>query len=228
MGLRVAEIDQHAVAHVLRYEPAEALHGLGDALLVGGNDLAQVLRVHTRRERCRTDEVREHHRDMAALGGVSAGVAAGAVGELAEVPGLNRQALPIAATSCVDDRARRQSSRGLDPSRSGRTEKSMSVLGKPLRVLPETELLQPISDLLHRGSAPDYRASSARIGKTTRQIPSAVDAPARWQPAELQALRYRCLPWRGPPMRLSRWPGPKGPSEPHWRPWQAQTHASVC
>ena len=49
MGLRIAEVHQHAVAHVLRYEPAEALHGLGDALLIGGNDLAEVLRVHTRR-----------------------------------------------------------------------------------------------------------------------------------------------------------------------------------
>jgi hypothetical protein len=32
------------------------------------------------------------------------------------------------------------------------------ILGKALRVLPETELLKPVSDLLHRGSAPDYRA----------------------------------------------------------------------
>ena len=70
MGLRIAEVDQHAVAHVLRHEPAEALHGLGDALLIGRNDLAQVLRVHTGRECRRTDEVREHHRDLAALGGV--------------------------------------------------------------------------------------------------------------------------------------------------------------
>ena len=57
MGLRIAEVHQHAVAHVLRYEPAEALHSLGDALLIGRNDLAQVLRVHARRECCRTDEV---------------------------------------------------------------------------------------------------------------------------------------------------------------------------
>ena len=34
MGLRVAEINQHTVAHVLRYEPAEPLHSLGDAFLV--------------------------------------------------------------------------------------------------------------------------------------------------------------------------------------------------
>ena len=70
VGLRIAEVHEHAVAHVLRYEPAEALHGLGDALLIGGDDLAQVLRVHARRECRRTDKVREHHGDLAALGGV--------------------------------------------------------------------------------------------------------------------------------------------------------------
>jgi len=58
------------------------------------------------------------------------------------------------------------------------------VLGKALSVLTETQLLKPIGDLLHRGSTLDYRALSARIGQTTRQIPRAVDAPARWQPAE--------------------------------------------
>ena len=70
MRLRIAEIHQHAVAHVLRHEPAEALHGLGDAFLIGRNDLAQVLRVHAGGERRRADQVREHHRDLAALGGV--------------------------------------------------------------------------------------------------------------------------------------------------------------
>ena len=49
MGLRIPEIDQNAIAHVLRDEPAEALHGLGDALLISRNDLAQVFRVHARR-----------------------------------------------------------------------------------------------------------------------------------------------------------------------------------
>jgi len=36
------------------------------------------------------------------------------------------------------------------------------VLGKALRVLPVAELLKPVSDLLHRGQRPEYRASSAR------------------------------------------------------------------
>jgi hypothetical protein len=47
--VRVAEIDQHPITHVFRYEPTEALHSVGDALLVGRNDLAKVFRVHARR-----------------------------------------------------------------------------------------------------------------------------------------------------------------------------------
>jgi hypothetical protein len=44
VGLRIAEIHQHAVAHVLCDEAAEALHSLGDAILIAGNDLAEVPR----------------------------------------------------------------------------------------------------------------------------------------------------------------------------------------
>ena len=47
MGLRIAEIDQHAVAHIFGHEPTEALHGLGDTFLIGRNDLAQIFGVHT-------------------------------------------------------------------------------------------------------------------------------------------------------------------------------------
>ena len=46
----------------------------------------------------------------------------------------------------------------------GQDGKADIVLGKALPVLSETELLKPVSDLLHRGSAPDYRASPTRIG----------------------------------------------------------------
>ena len=52
MRLGIPEVDEDAVAHVLRHEPAEALHGLRDALLIGRNDLAEVFRVHAGRE-CR-------------------------------------------------------------------------------------------------------------------------------------------------------------------------------
>ena len=70
VGLRIAEIHQHAVAHVFGHEAAETAHGLGDAFLIGRNDLAQVLRVHAGGERRRADQVREHHRDLATFGGV--------------------------------------------------------------------------------------------------------------------------------------------------------------
>jgi hypothetical protein len=36
----LAQIRQDSVAHVLRYEPAKALHGAGDAFLIGGDYLA--------------------------------------------------------------------------------------------------------------------------------------------------------------------------------------------
>jgi hypothetical protein len=71
MGLRVPEVDQHAIAHVLRYEPAEALHGLGDALLIRGNYFTEVFGVHPCRERSRPHEVREHHRDLTAFGRIA-------------------------------------------------------------------------------------------------------------------------------------------------------------
>jgi hypothetical protein len=49
----------------------------------------------------------------------------------------------------------------------GQNGKTDVVLSKALRVLPETELLKPISYLLHRGSAPRLRASSARTDEST-------------------------------------------------------------
>ena len=68
--LRIAEIGEHAVAHIFCHEPVEATHRLRDALLVGGNDLAQILGIHARRECRRADQVDEHHGDLTALGGV--------------------------------------------------------------------------------------------------------------------------------------------------------------
>jgi hypothetical protein len=70
VSLGVAEVDQHAIAHVFGHEPSQALHGLCYALLIGRNDLAKILRVHSRRECRRADEVREHDCDLATLGPV--------------------------------------------------------------------------------------------------------------------------------------------------------------
>jgi len=70
MSLRISEIDEHAVAHIFGHKPAVAAHGLGDAFLIRRNNLTQVFWVHASGERRRTDQVREHHRNLAALGGV--------------------------------------------------------------------------------------------------------------------------------------------------------------
>ena len=148
MGLRIAEVHEHAVAHVLRHEPAEALHGLGDAFLVRGNDLAQVFRVHAGRECRRTDKVREHHGDLSALCGV--------LGLRLDQRRLRR---------CLDGthklRNRRQHFSSMAEQDAdllkvliGQVAEDRdinSVLGKTLGVLGHAEVFEPVRNLLHRG-----------------------------------------------------------------------------
>ena len=68
MRLRIAEIDQHPVAHVLGDKAVEAADRIGHGAVVGPDQLAQILRVKTRRQRRRADEVAEHHRQLPAFG----------------------------------------------------------------------------------------------------------------------------------------------------------------
>src|SRR6516164_5779852 len=68
MGFGVAKGDKHAVAHIPRHETPEAAHGFSGAFLIGRDELSQVFRIHPSGECGRTNEVREHHRDLAALG----------------------------------------------------------------------------------------------------------------------------------------------------------------
>ena len=70
MRLRIAEINQHAVAHIFGDIAAEAGDHLGDAFVIGGDDLAQIFRIEPGRQRGRADQIAEHHRDLAALGRV--------------------------------------------------------------------------------------------------------------------------------------------------------------
>ena len=68
MRLRIAEINQHAVAHVLGDEAIEPGDDLGDGTVIGADNLTQILRVMPGRERRRADQVAEHHRQLAAFG----------------------------------------------------------------------------------------------------------------------------------------------------------------
>ena len=147
VSLRIAEINQHPVPHVLRYEPAEALHGLGDALLVGRNDLAEVFRVHAGRECRRADQVAEHHRYLAALGGVlrlrldhgvdlhcgrgSASKLTDCAQNLAAITKDNADVFQVLIGQVAKDR------------------KINAIFGKTIRVLGQTELFEPVGDLLH-------------------------------------------------------------------------------
>ena len=70
VSLRIAEISERAIAQIFGDESVKPVDSLRNAFLIGRDDLAQILRVHTRRECCRTDKVREHHRDLAALCGI--------------------------------------------------------------------------------------------------------------------------------------------------------------
>ena len=68
MRLGIAEIDQHAVAHILGDKTAKAADGVGDAAMVGADDLAQILGIEARRQRRRADQVAEHDRQLPPLG----------------------------------------------------------------------------------------------------------------------------------------------------------------
>jgi hypothetical protein len=64
----VAEIDEHAVAHVLGDKAVEPGDDRGGRTMICGDDLAQILGIEARGERSRADQVAEHHRQLTALG----------------------------------------------------------------------------------------------------------------------------------------------------------------
>ena len=49
MGLRIAKVDEDAVAKIFGYEAAEATYGLRDGLLVAADNFAEVFGVDARR-----------------------------------------------------------------------------------------------------------------------------------------------------------------------------------
>ena len=68
MRPRVAEIKEYTVAHVFGDKPVEAADDIGDGAMIRGDDLAQIFRVESRRERCRANEIAVHHRQLPAFG----------------------------------------------------------------------------------------------------------------------------------------------------------------
>jgi hypothetical protein len=68
MRLGIAEIDQHAVAHILCDKAGVAGDRVSDAAVIGADDLAQILGVVPPRQRRRADQIAEHHGQLAPLG----------------------------------------------------------------------------------------------------------------------------------------------------------------
>ena len=64
MRPRIAEIDQHTIAHVFGDKAVEAADRFGDRAVIGADQLPQILRVMTGRERGRADEIAEHDRQL--------------------------------------------------------------------------------------------------------------------------------------------------------------------
>ena len=65
MRLRVAEIDEHAIAHEFRYKAVIAGGAAGDLVLVGVDHALQGFEVELRSETRPVDDVAEHHRKVA-------------------------------------------------------------------------------------------------------------------------------------------------------------------
>ena len=68
MRLRVAEIDQNAVAHVPGDEAAGSGDDFGDGAVIRGDNLAQILGIEPRGECGRADQIAEHHRQLPPFG----------------------------------------------------------------------------------------------------------------------------------------------------------------
>src|SRR5262249_61172490 len=72
MGVRIAEIDEHPIAHVPGHEAVEPGDRLRAALIIGADYRTQILWVERGRERGRANEAGQHNRQLATLGLVSA------------------------------------------------------------------------------------------------------------------------------------------------------------
>jgi hypothetical protein len=71
VGERIPEVHEQTVAQVLRHMPLEAVDRVGADLVVGADDLAQLLGVEVARELGEAHEVAEHDRELPALGASS-------------------------------------------------------------------------------------------------------------------------------------------------------------
>src|SRR5262249_30432509 len=152
MSLGIAKVDKHAVAQILRYKTAETVHGFSDAFLIGRNKLSQVFRIHPRGEGGPTNDVREHHRDLPALGSVgrsrygtwrSRNANRGC--DLLDAFKIGNRTQELSAMP-----ERRDTN--LFEIQVGQLTQNLEIdiiLGKALSVMPKTEVFEPVRNWLH-------------------------------------------------------------------------------
>jgi hypothetical protein len=184
--LRVAEVDEHAVAHVFGDEAGEAGNGVGDAAVVGADDLAQILGIEPRRQRRRADQIAERTRGarpglpgappMPAAAPRGFGVSPTIAGSCAEPAPIrsptttSRVAMPIRSCNC--------------PGASSLTTASVEQPSEgsgPAAVPPLSEAERRQLTVMYRGRGrPRARPGRPPRGIRRRSRPSATRRIAQW------------------------------------------------
>jgi hypothetical protein len=68
--MRIAEIREHAVAHVLGNKTAVALDHFRATTMISADDYPQALGIEPSRQRRRAHQIAKHHRELTAFSGV--------------------------------------------------------------------------------------------------------------------------------------------------------------
>ena len=97
MRLRVAEIDQHAVAHVLGDKAVEPGDDLGDGAVIGADDLAQILGIEPRRSA--VEPTRSQNITVSCRRSASAGAGASRGAAVAAAAGASAPSAAMASSS---------------------------------------------------------------------------------------------------------------------------------
>jgi hypothetical protein len=147
LGLGIPEVDQNTIAHVLRNEPAEALHALGNTLLIGrdnprrssGSMRAERAVEPTRSENITVTWRRSARSSRGALGAVDA-VATSSEGALPLAEVLRAAMVSSSLRRCPS--AATPSSFRSSAVRPGRTVSSISFSRKAASYFPRPRLTQ--------------------------------------------------------------------------------------
>ena len=171
MRPRIAEIDQHPVAHEFGDKAVVARDDAGNGVLIGADLLAQFLGVELRRQRRRADEIAEHHRQLPPLG-VVVRLSTGQYGGCRQCLGGGQTGDGFEETLAVPERHTK-----LLEVDVGQLREDIGVdftRAKERFVLSETETSQPTPDI--HGRTPRGRTDHPSAPGPKSSVPPAQDA----------------------------------------------------